>query len=71
MLRTIKNVLLIIIVCLTATGMPIFADIASAPESKGTVLPVEIAMNVTIDELKNTQYQFTLKIFDKNAQRIL
>jgi len=67
MLRTIKNVLLIIIVCLTATGMPIFAYIASAPESKGTVLPVEIAMNVTIDELKNTQYQFTLKIFDKNA----
>lgn len=67
MLRTIKNVLLIIIVCVTATGVPIFADIASAPESRETVLPVEIAMNVTIDELEDAQYKVALKMFDKSA----
>ncbi|MGV8146925.1 MAG: GerMN domain-containing protein [Alkaliphilus sp.] len=67
MLKIIKNVLLIIIVCITATGVPIFADIASAPELEETKLPVEIAMTVSVDAVDNAKYQVAIKMFDKNS----
>ncbi|MCD5413465.1 MAG: GerMN domain-containing protein [Clostridiales bacterium] len=67
MLRTIKNIILLIIICITATGMPIFANIIFAPECKEAMLPVEIAMHVSIDEIESTQYQISIKVFDKNS----